>query len=241
MGISRDHILQEVRRTAEANGGKPLGSRSFFTETGIKESDWKGRYWARWNDVLREVGYGPNALVEAQDDETMLDHLAALTLELGRIPVTAEMRMKKRTASTFPNDKTYARFGSKQQLVARLREYSLRHPSYESLVPLIDAMRSTPDPAPPEESAPDVEIGTVYLLRAGKYYKIGMSNAAGRREREIALQLPQKAAMVHVIRTDDPPGIEAYWHRRFANRRKNGEWFELSAADISAFRRRKFM
>jgi Meiotically up-regulated gene 113 len=241
MGVSRDHILQEVRRTAEANGGKPLGRSGFFAETGIKESDWKGRYWARWNDVVREAGYGPNALVEAMDDETMLDQLAGLALELGRIPVVAEMRMKKRADPAFPNEKTYARFGSKSQLRARLREYSSQHRKYEPLLSLIDALGSTVEMPASRESAPDLEIGTVYLLRAGKFYKIGMSNAAGRREREIALQLPQRAAMVHVIRTDDPPGIEAYWHRRFADRRKNGEWFELSAADISAFRRRKFM
>jgi len=48
----------------------------------------------------------------------------------------------------------------------------------------------------------------VYLIKSGRFYKIGRSNAAGRREREIALQLPEKADTVHVIRTDDPPGIE---------------------------------
>jgi hypothetical protein len=151
------------------------------------------------------------------------------------------MRLKKRADPTFPNDKTYSRFGSKAQLLQRLRAFALERPQYQTLVAQIDALGYEVDETPAETVEAAVEIGTVYLLRSGKFYKIGRSNAAGRREREIALQLPERASMVHVIRTDDPPGIEAYWHRRFDERRKNGEWCELTSAEVSAFRRRKFM
>jgi hypothetical protein len=77
-------------------------------------------------------------------------------------------------------------------------------------------------------------------MKSGKAYKVGRSNSAGRREYELGIQLPDKLTTVHVIRTDDPPGIETYWHNRFAAKRKNGEWFDLDAADITAFKRRKF-
>ena len=75
----------------------------------------------------------------------------------------------------------------------------------------------------------------------GKHYKIGKTFSIPRRHREIALELPEKLQPIHVIRTDDPAGIEAYWHKRFRAKCMNSEWFTLSAEDVRTFKKRKFM
>jgi hypothetical protein len=38
-------------------------------------------------------------------------------------------------------------------------------------------------------------------MKSGKFYKLGRSNAAGRREYKLGIQLPEKLKTVHVIRT----------------------------------------
>ena len=80
-------------------------------------------------------------------------------------------------------------------------------------------------------------VGEVYLFKSGRYYKIGRTKDTVRREAEIRIQLPEACDLIHSIKTDDPSGIEVYWHRRFEAKRKQGEWFDLSPADVKAFKR----
>jgi len=146
-----------------------------------------------------------------------------------------------RADSSFPNDKTFTRFGSKQRLAAKILDYCKGKPGYEDVSALCSAIAERPSARGESGDDTEMAIGFVYLMKAGRYHKIGRSNSTGRREYELGIQLPEKPNTVHTIRTDDPPGIEEYWHKRFEGRRKNGEWFELTSADIKAFRRRKFM
>ena len=239
--VTKAHILQEIRRTAEANGGKPLGRQRFESETGIKQSDWYGKYWTCWGDAYREAGFAPNALNVAYEDAYILGKYAQLACELGRLPTSGDLRLKTRSDPEFPSHTTFSKLGTKSELVKRLLDYCQGQTGFDGVVRLctdyVPHRRETSD----EHVAHEETFGFVYLLKSGRFYKIGKSNAVGRREYELAIQLPERAKRVHVIRTDDPSGIEAYWHKRFEAKRKNGEWFELNAGDVSTFKRRKSM
>jgi len=242
MIVTKVHILDEIRRTAETNGGKPLGRQRFYAETGIKETDWSGKYWARWSDALQEAGYSPNQFQSAYNEEFLLEKFAAFIQELGHFPVHAELKLKARQAPKFPSHNTFARFGGKAKLAARLIAFCQEHEGYEDVAAICAPISQNSEPEETSNATERLEaFGSVYLLKFGRYYKIGRTNSVGRRERELAIQLPERAVLVHSIKTDDPAGIESYWHQRFGDRRKNGEWFELSANDVSTFRRRKFM
>jgi hypothetical protein len=239
--MNKAHILAEIKRTAEANGGVPLGITRFEAETGITRSDWYGKFWARWGDALREAGFAPNQLQGAYEITDLLGQNAKHAQELGRLPSSGDLLLKTRTDPDFPARNTFGRLGSKPELVRQLLDYCRGRDGFEDVVQMCEEYAPPDQEQSNDEETDEVQIGFVYLLKSGKYYKIGKTNSAGRRERELAIQLPEKATTVHVIRTDDPTGIAAYWHKRFEAKRRNGEWFKLSAADVAAFKRRKFM
>lgn len=242
MSIGREKIISEVRRTAAANGGKPLGRLAFRTRTGIRESDWVGRYWARWSDVLREAGFEPNKRAEPLDESVLLTYFADFAVELGRVPVYNELRLRKQTHPSFPSHNTFSRLGSRPQLIVKLLAFCSGTSKYATL---LQQLQTEVDTTPPQDHAvaspAESEDGFVYMVRMGKHYKIGKTFAVPRRHREIALELPEKLEPVHVIRTDDPSGIEAYWHKRFQEKRTNSEWFALSPDDVRIFKKRKSM
>lgn len=240
--MDRDFILSEIRRAATENGGGPLGRNKFADLTGIADGVWRGKFWLTWGDAAAAAGVQAGQMSEAHEADYLLARLAELARKLGRFPTTIETRMERSVDKSFPNVHVFDRFGNKDARIAALRSFAASRSEFADVLALL------PEPvaevvASPTAVAKSEELGDgfVYMMKLGKAYKIGRTFAVPRRHREIALELPQKPDVVHSIRTDDPDGIEAYWHRRFEKKRTNGEWFALDAADVKAFKRRKFM
>jgi hypothetical protein len=239
--MNKEHILEEIKRTAKANGGVPLGTQRFFTETEIKHSDWYGKYWVRWGDAVREAGFTPNQLNEAYSHTWLIEKFIALTRELGRLPVSGDLRMKARNDKGFPSHSVFGRLGSKRELISKVVEYCKEHKGFEDVLPLCGAVAKPDETLVRDNHTTSEKIGYVYLLKHGlrRDYKIGKTFNPLRREGEIALQLPEKLVPIHYIKTDDPSGVENYWHTRFADKRKEGEWFALASVDVRAFKKWK--
>ena len=71
--MTKQFILDEIKRTAAENGGAPLGHRKFAKETGIREVDWCGKHWTRWSDALLEAGQNPNSFMASSDEDFLVD------------------------------------------------------------------------------------------------------------------------------------------------------------------------
>lgn len=171
-------------------------------------------------------------------EEFLIESYIHLVRELGHFPVSRELSLKRRLHSNFPSEGTFSRLGSKATAASRIIDFCRTRSGYDDVIKICEPLATQPAARSEPRADAEPEFGFVYLLKSGRYYKIGRSNAAGRCEYELAIQLPEKAVKVHEIRTDDPAGIEAYWHNRFAAKRQGREWFDLSASDLNAFNRR---
>ena len=235
----KDHILIEIKRLAALNGGQAPGYKAFVRDTGIAEHQWRGKFWARWSDAVAEAGYVPNKWVERLDSAQVLTGVIAACRHYGRFPTQVEIQLYGKSEPTIPSAQAIKRhFGRQSDLVAALAKRAAEDDGYADLASMLPDLPQMP----PEPHANQVKAreGLVYLIKSGGFYKIGRSDDLERRVKEIRIALPDRATLVHSIRTDDPAGIEAYWHRRFADKRANGEWFKLSSLDVSAFMKRKY-
>lgn len=78
--------------------------------------------------------------------------------------------------------------------------------------------------------------GYIYLLRAvspQSHYKIGLSKNPASRISHLGVTLPFPIEPTHQFPTNDMFAAESRLHQQYADKRVNGEWFELSGQDVA--------
>jgi len=238
MGNStKQDILDAIRRTAKDNGGKPLGQGRFEKETGINPYGW-GKHWARFGDAQIEAGLLPNQRQGAYDDNFLIEKIVGIARKLGKFPTYREIQVERSGDNELPSKQVFHRLGTKEHLARRVIDYCSNNNCHDDVIHFCEAVLIEPSQKT-DSNDPDIRIGEVYLFKSGRYYKIGKTIDTVRRGKELRVQLPEKSTMIHAIKTDDPSGIESYWHKRFDTKRMRGEWFDLNSSDVKAFKRWK--
>jgi len=245
----KQFILSEIRRMATINGGKPVGQTRFRTGTGIAHEDWRGVYWARWGDALSEAGFEPLEWTPPSDEEQMIEGLVELVRKYRRFPVKAEILIEKRSNPQIPAPNVLLRrFGNKKQVIQKVRVFCSSKDEYADVLEILanEAIESDSTEGVFESETgkrKSKPSGHVYLVKSGRLYKIGQTANRWQRMNQLDRQTAEGIEeVIHTIAAfDDAPGIERYWHQRFKEKCVKREWFDLSAEDIRAFKKRKWM
>jgi hypothetical protein len=233
--MTKEEIIVRLQELASHRGGH-ISFDAFLEETGLKHHWLRGQdWWSAWNNLLAEAGLTTRPFAKPATPLPEVVHAVAVLAErLDRWPKDDDIKREKKRNHAFPSLKVVARFRRTGELARGMAAYGGRMSELAK-----DHLVAGPNTA--EEPIDEKVKGYVYLLRSGRRYKIGKSTDPSRRYREVRLELPDETHQVHTIATDDPAGIERYWHARFAEKRvRNTEFFQLDGADVRAFKRRKY-
>jgi len=238
MALTRDELLSRIRRIASLRGGR-VSFREFVAESGIPEKEVQIVLEGTWNEALAEIGLPTSSFVRPRiEDASILEAIARLIVRMKKWPSETALAGEHRRDGALPSLKTIRRLGGAADIAAKLVEHCSGRPELGVAAEVAASRISNNAPGPAR--APALVNGYVYMMKSGRRYKIGHTNSPSRRHREVRLDLPDPTHLVHAIETDDPAGIEAYWHRRFQARRvRDTEFFNLDRDDVAAFKRRK--
>jgi hypothetical protein len=230
---SKETVLSEIRRIAKERGGH-VSLRAFLGATGISVKQVLGRYWATWNEALAEAGVTTTSFFRPKVQEgPVVEALAHLVERLKKWPTQNELRLERNRNRSFPTLDVLRRVSEGAPLSSRVASYCADN-SGLSTAARVAAERMEIEKATPVLLGRTPISGYVYMMRSRKRYKIGHTTSPARRHREVRLDLPDPTTVVHAISTDDPSGIEAYWHERFkAKRIRDTEFFTLDSSDVA--------
>lgn len=214
MNQGRDQILAQVRRLAELNGGEPVGERTFLAETRLSRRRLQRAGFPNYGAALEAAGFARKTLQQPFTDDQLFEPLARLTRQKGHFPTTNERQVERYRDSSFPGSDAYRRRGMLGPLEQALLTWCRTREAFQDVVAILQAsLKAVGRPELQARRSRRVVNGYVYLMRYGNHgkdYKIGCTENVARRESQLDMMSPTDVRRVHVIKTDDPRGVEKY-------------------------------
>lgn len=140
-------------------GEQGPGRRAFFDASEFTVYDITKSGWVNWSDALVDAGYMPNVLQTAIPVDTLLEHLANLTREVGRLPTSNHIRVASRQNSGFPVLTTFSkRLGSKDDWYRQLVEWCQNRPAYSDVAAMLSTVAPVAKRLPERRNEPLVSI-----------------------------------------------------------------------------------
>ncbi len=240
--VTKNEIIALIRKLANDTGGVPPGQKKFATDTGIKHHLWRGKIWLNWTDALAEAGFESLEWTAAFSDEFLLSKASELAKKLGHFPSYTEIKFEGFNNANFPSSGPFKNRWSMSELAEAIMKYAELDNNHELFGYAREYLAGKPNK---NATIAEVESGSakghVYMQKIGDKFRIGQTNSIVGRYRQVQMETPTQVEYVHTILTDDPMGVERYWHRRFEALKLpiKGDWFALKASDIAAFKRWK--
>ncbi len=237
--FSPEQIVAAYLKLVQAHGGRVIGQGPFMRKTGIPAVYWRGRYWRSWSAFQAELGFEPNLRFTKIPLETLLRRFAELARDLGKLPTQLDIEARRKQDRSFPSSNPFGLVRRDDFLIS-LEEWCGGKPEFAPVMQLLRRRRERITSRRRDNSRRF--RGIVYIERQGEEftYTIRSARLTGKRLRQESARLGCLPSTVHVIDTDDPPGIERYWRERFKSRLLPGDIYRLFPEDLIAFRWRKF-
>jgi hypothetical protein len=98
MSISKEKILEAIRKTAQENSGRPLGEVKF----------------------QKEAGFEPNQFQVPYSDEFISEKIIGLIRKLKKFPTTRERIVERNIDSDFPSHGTFRRLRTQEKIATMI-------------------------------------------------------------------------------------------------------------------------
>src|SRR3989338_3259740 len=238
--LTKQEIIKELQKFAKENGGKTPGEKVLFENTDIKIMD-RRRYWPNYGELVLEARLTPNKFDKTKYSHAQLCNMFIKVIrEKGKWPTKGILDVKHHNDPNFPDSATfYNKLGLISKLAKTILEYVGNKRRYKDIIDICNSIIEKFDKDAPQESLSIGNVGNVgyvYLLqsklRNATAYKIGKTYDL--ENRIIQLNQPSNEQyIIWKIETDDPTGVESYWHHRFESKhlypqKAKSEWFSLT-------------